>query len=214
VVQFFCVYLLYQINQTTKKHKKMTIKVEEFRTQEFRDIINHIACEKGYVKHKDLSYQQQKIQYNFTRNGEIKQMTICGVSDDYVAIFRIVKGNRIIPIGITYNDYLKVKRDVKLSKIFDRKTEIKSTRKVVEQKPREFQPVVGMELRMCSLYTSTGICEVVKVTPKQFKYKLTFGDKVYTARLSKSGRWIDGSTSFENDVEPSIHLPDLESRAE
>jgi hypothetical protein len=169
------------------------MKVENFRTIEFRNIINHIATEKGY---DEKSYN--KIKYNIKANGDIKPLRINGADDNYIAWFRKDENNVSIPVGITYNDYISFNRDITLSKLVGEDVIIKDIRRV--QKEPDFTPVVGMRIRESYLYGTSYIVIIEKVTSKQFKYSYS-GEKVKTAKLNKQGYWFDGNSFFYNDVD-------------
>lgn len=177
------------------------MKVDNFRTNDFRDMVNHIASEKGYDKQK-----YHRLKFNIKSNGDIKPLRINGIDDNYIAYFRkeVEDGDTIhsIPVGITYNEYISFNRDITLSKIVGDEIKIKDNRK--SQKEPNFIPVVGMILRGSS-YSTSKIVTITKVTNKQFKYKYSGGSGTeYIARLKKDGNWEYGSgcnnSRLYNDV--------------
>jgi hypothetical protein len=103
------------------------MKVENWRTQNFKDKVNHIAKSKGYVESR-----YDKIKYNFNNSGGVKPIRVCGVDyNDCVAFFRKENGNVSTPIPITYSEIIQLDRDITLGEIFDEKIEVKSSRKKV-----------------------------------------------------------------------------------
>ena len=176
------------------------MKVDNFRTREFRDLVYHIAKTKGYTADK-----YNKVEFNFNNSGEIKPLTINKVKDDYVAYFKTERRDNQgylyrDYVGITYNEVLSFKRDIVISEVVDgTKVEIADSRRVRPSNPAEFEPKVDMIIT-ASTYSRYMRGKIVKTTAKTFQYVLVNNPSVvFTARLKKSGSWYDGSTYLSND---------------
>lgn len=164
----------------------------EFRTLMFKDIVKNIATIKGWSGDRTFSF-------NLSNKGVPKPLRINGVSDSYIAYFKIREGNTIKPIGITSDDYKSYIREIKTSRLLGDPVEVKSFKKIKIKKEATWRPKVGDYLRTTSIFGLSGTVQVTKMTPKGFKFYSKFGGEGL-ARLSDSGGWLSGNIILMNDV--------------
>lgn len=143
------------------------MKVENFRTQEFKNKVNHIANSRlnGLKLHE--------LKYNFDFKGNTKPIRVCGVAyEDCVAIFKtsetIGRVRKIMPQAITANDILMLERTLKINKIGGNEVIIQSARKIKPSKPAIIDLIIGEYYGL----GSNCLIQIISRTEKQAKYQI------------------------------------------
>lgn len=204
------------------------MKIENFRTQNFKDKVNHIMNE----RHCSVlsQYKNKKVQYNFTLKGETKPIRINGKSiEDCVAFYYIEDEKRITPQAITFTDIQQLNRDLTISEVVcGEMVTIKSTKKVIKKSEPKIKLKVGDRMWISEFYSDHDkLVEITNVTNRQAKYKYihmfipyndninrqdydfnvnisdisfsnTFGNE-YTLRINKDGNWQNGNSWIYSD---------------
>lgn len=166
------------------------MKVENFRTKAFKDMVNTIAVRKdGEVLNR------KGLMFNFNLRGETKPFNIRGrdTINDVVAYF--YKQDGMIEY-IDKGDIDQFERDVKLSDVLGEKVEIvEKKRKVKPTLPfNDIDVKEGDILGVRDLYGKFNIV-VVKRTAKTFSYSVFLyghlkpSNSNKLVRLEKNGRW-------------------------
>jgi hypothetical protein len=176
--------LFYQFN---------TMIIQERNTKKFKDIINTIAINMGYVELVGFSKKANKISHNFNANGSIKTRRYAGIGEqtDIIAMFykQTTETNATIQF-IRLGDYLSFVRDMKVSDVVGDKVEIvEKPRKIRAQKEAEFQPTIRGEYGVdCGRNYTYNVC-VVKRTPSTITCVKDYNNEEVVFRLSKEGVW-------------------------
>lgn len=183
------------------------MKIKNYRKQEFRDKVYHVAISKGFDP------KCKKIKYNFNYKCETHVITINGKKyDDCVAYFykKIVIDGRDVssPQPILYSDILQLDRKNKLEKIEGKNIEIikeKKVRRAIKKPEPKMMLEVGKQYKLVGLLGKSTI-EIVRKTPKQFKYIYVYSNdkEEKTLRVDLYGNWVTGNKHLGNSVESEI----------
>lgn len=115
------------------------MKIENFRTKLFKQMVLTIAKSKMTDNQSFRYYRGNTFHYNMDRSGNIKSIKVNGeIRNDIIAYYWFDNGTLEYPFDfITYNEYLEFKRGHKINQILDKETEIVTEFKGVKTEKRD-----------------------------------------------------------------------------
>jgi hypothetical protein len=141
------------------------MKITEFRTAKFKNIIKQIAEDRGATS----TYKSIKF-FTGTR-GETRSLRINGTGvNDVIAVYYTLEDRTNMPHAITYSDYLQFSRDIKVGEVLGEVVAVKDFRNP-KVEPDHIEVGKTYLLRFGSNSSSTSIIRITKKTKTTATYE-------------------------------------------
>ena len=197
---------------------KEEIKIEEFRTKKFKEVIKKIAEDDTYEL-----WPRKEIKFYTGNNGVLKSRNLIMYEtneykriEDIIAVYYVNIGNIGWPKAVTYNDYKKYIRDAKVCVLLDEENDIDKAIKISKTPILDFK--VGDKIWVgnylireehkvikrtkCYLHTSISKKHNYKNEQIEFRFHVKdgvwsdrFNNKVFESQITKE-EWDEMESEY------------------